>query len=120
MVKTEGWINTCETLGLSGEELAEMFFNDDPMEFLNLYNGLDIVQSEKIKGWTLFRNKPNHNLMIYIGRLETVYIRLDEIWSFLEEGFNFNNTEIQELTEKWLDETYNLRGVTKRQFYRFV
>ena len=112
MVKTEGWNDTCQTLGLSGEELAEMFFNDDPMEFLNLYNDLDIVQIKDKPNLTLFRYKPKNNLMVYDRKNDLVYIQWEKIWSFLRLGFDLNYTEIKELTKKWLSEVYNLRGVT--------
>ena len=49
--------------------------------------------------------------MIYDKNSFAVYISYDDIWSFLEKGFGLNYTEIQELTEMWLDEVYNLRGI---------
>ena len=112
MVKTEGWRNTSEILGLSGEELAQMFFNNDPMEFLNQYNDLEVAQSETNKYFTLFRYKPEHNLMIYDRKNGEVSINWQKIWSFLKEGFDLNYDEIQELTLRWLAETYNLNAAT--------
>jgi hypothetical protein len=50
--------------------------------------------------------------MIYDRKNEVVYIHHDEIWSFLEDKFGLNYSETQELTKRWLDEVYNLRGVT--------
>ena len=111
MVKTEGWKDTCETLGLSGKELAEMFFNNNPMEFLNLYNDLDVVQSELEPNWTLFRYKPKNNLIIYNKENDIVYIQWQKIWSFLKLGFGLNYREIQELTQRWLAEVYNLKEI---------
>ena len=112
MVKTEGWEDTCQTLGLSGEELAQMFFNNDPMEFLNQYNDLDVVQSELEPNWTLFRYKPKNNLIIYNRKGDVIYIGYRVIWSFLQQGFDLNYDEIQELTLRWLAETYNLNAAT--------
>ncbi len=112
MVKTEGWRNTSEILGLSGEELAQMFFNNDPMEFLNQYNDLEVVQSETNKDFTLFRYKPEHNLMIYDRKNGEVSVNWQKIWSFLKEGFDLNYDEIQEITQRWLAETYNLNAAT--------
>ena len=112
MVKTEGWYDTCEMLGMGMVEVADMFFNGNPMEYLNLYNDLDVVKSEKDPNWTLFRYKPRHNLMIYDRKSRTVFIYKREIWTFLRDGFTINDYEIsEELIEKWLSDTYNLRGV---------
>ena len=112
MVKSKGWEFTSKVLGLSEKELAEMFFNDDPMEFLNMYNDLDVVQSKERPNWTLYRYKLKNNLMVYDRKNDLVYIIYSEIWSFLEQGFDLKYTEIKELTKKWLSEVYNLRGVT--------
>ena len=111
MVKTEGWKETCETLGLSGKELGEMFFNNNPMEFLNIYNDLDVVQSKENPDIFFFRYKPRHNLMIYDRKSRTVFIYKREIWTFLSEEFGLKYGEIQELTKTWLSEVYNLNGV---------
>jgi len=43
-----------------------------------------------------------------------VYINYDRIWSLLESVFSMNDLEISELLEVWLEDTYNLRGLTSR------
>ena len=50
--------------------------------------------------------------MIYDRKNGEVYIDYDEIWSVLGSKFGLNYTETQKLTKVWLDEVYNLRGVT--------
>ena len=50
--------------------------------------------------------------MIYDRKNDYVFINYDDIWSVLENKFGLKLTEIKELTEIWLDETYNLRGIT--------
>ena len=112
-VKKSGWKDTASLVGGS-EELARLAFNNNPMEFLNMYNDLDVVQSEKKEDWTLFRYEKHKNLMIYNRKNDYVYLNYDEIWSFLEDGFGLNYSETQELTKRWLDEVYNLRGVTTK------
>ena len=54
--------------------------------------------------------------MIYDRKSEDVYINYHEIWSFLEDKFGLNYDDIQSLTQKWLDEVNNLRGVTTSDF----
>ena len=85
---------------------------ESPMDFLHLFDDLDIVQSKEKGHLILFRYKPKHNLMVYNTKKETVYINYDEIWSFLESNFGLNEKKIQGLTKKWLGEVYNLRGIT--------
>jgi hypothetical protein len=111
LIKKEGWIDTSEMVGLSRKEFAEIFFNNNPMEFLNIYNDLDITQSEEKPNWTLFRYDKGYNIMAYDRKNGIVYINYNEIWSFLQDGFQLIYVEIQQLTQRWLDETYKLRGI---------
>jgi hypothetical protein len=110
IVKKYGWERGVMSVG--DKHLVKLGFNNDPMEFLNLFNNLDIVQSEEKPDWTLFRYKPKENLMIYDRKNKYVYINYNKIWSVLEDNFDLNYTETQKLTKRWLAEVYNLRGVT--------
>ena len=100
-----GWENFCTVLNIQS-----------PMDFLHLFDDLEQVQSEEEKNWTLFRYKKGENLMIYDRKSEDVYINYHEIWSFLEDKFGLNYDDIQSLTQKWLDEVNNLRGITTSDF----
>jgi hypothetical protein len=110
-VKEFGWKDAAELVG-DGEILARLGFNNDPVEFLNLFNDLDVVQSKENPYLTLFRYEKGNNMMIYDRKNDEVYINYDVIWSFLEDVFGLKYVEIQELTQEWLSETYNLRGIT--------
>ena len=94
------------------DNLMEILNINSPMDFLHLFDDLDVVQSEEKPGWTLFRYKPNHNLIIYDRKNKTVFINYEEIWKVLGNVFNLEYSEIEELTQEWLSEVYNLRGVT--------
>ena len=85
---------------------------NSPIDFLHLFDDLEQVQSEEEPDWTLFRYKPKKNLMIYDKKNDYVYINYDEIWEVLANVFKLKYTEIEELTQEWLSEVYNLRGVT--------
>ena len=50
--------------------------------------------------------------MIHNRKNNKVYINYDEIWEVLEDVFNLEYSEIQELIKEWLFEVYNLRGIT--------
>ena len=96
-----GWENFCKILNI-----------ETPMDFLHLFDDLEQVQSEEREKWTLFRYRKGNNLMVYDRKNEIVYIDYDKIWSFLNGEFGLNYDEVQLLTQEWLDEVYNLRGVT--------
>ena len=100
-----GWENFCTVLNIQS-----------PMDFLHLFDDLEQVHSLEDENWVLFRYKKGENLMIYDRKSEDVYINYYEIWSFLEDKFGLKNSEIQELTQEWLDEVYNLRGITTQDF----
>ena len=98
-----GWENFCKVLNIQS-----------PMDFLHLFDDLERVQSEEKKNWTLFRYKKGENLMVYNRKNEGVYIYYYEIWLFLEDKFGLSYYETQRITQDWLDEVYNLRGVTTK------
>ena len=110
-IKDSGIKDTAELVnGL--DYLFEILNINSPMEFLHLFNDLDVVQSEQEPDWTLLRYKPKHNLMIHNKKNDNVYINYDEIWEVLEDVFNLKYSEIKELIKEWLFEVYNLRGIT--------
>jgi len=109
-VKEDGWEFAADLVG-GPKDLAKLAFNNDPMEFLNLFNDLDVFQSEEGSNWTLFRYEKGNNVMVYNRINDNVYINYDVIWLFLQKGFDLNYIETQELTKIWLSEVYNLRGV---------
>ena len=43
-----------------------------------------------------------------------VYINHDRIWVFFETIFGLKDLQTQEILKVWLEQTYNLRGVTPR------
>ena len=111
LVKDYGWEAASKAIG-GTNKLAKIAFNNNPMEFLHLFDGLDVVQSKEKPDLTLFRYKPNHNLMVYDRENGVVYVSYKDIWSVLKSNFGINYSEIQVVIKEWLDEVYNLRGVT--------
>jgi hypothetical protein len=110
-IKKEGSKNTRKMMGLSWEEFAEIFFNDNPMEFLNIFNDLNVVQSEEEPNHTLFRYEKGNNMMVYDSKENAMYVNADEIWLFLQDGFKLPYETIQELIQKWVDDVFNLKSV---------
>ena len=111
LIKKVGFESVTKIVG-SLDKTFEIFDIKEPIDFLNLFNDLESVQSEEYGDYMLYRYKKRHNFMIYDRKNGYVYINYDEIWSVLEDKFGLNYGEIQELTRVWLDEVYNLRGVT--------
>ena len=120
LIKKVGFESVTKIVG-SLDKTFEIFDIKEPMDFLNLFNDLDSVQSEEYEHWVLYRYKKGHNFMIYDRKNDYVHINYYEIWSVLEDKFGLNYSETQELTERWLDEVYNLRGDTPRNigFFHF-
>ena len=96
------------------DNLKKLVGIESPIDFLNLFNDLDVIDSEEKPNLTLFRYEIGNNLMVYDDEFDFVYINYSIIWSFLEKVFGFNYSEIQEVTQEWLSEAYDLREVTTR------
>ena len=96
------------------DNLMEILNINSPMDFLHLFDDLDVVQSEEKPGWTLFRYKSKRNLMIHDRKNKTVHINYEEIWKVLGNVFNLEWSKIDELLKEWLFEVYNIRGVTPK------
>ena len=110
-IKNIGILDTMKITGGKDRFMKKMDI-ESPTDFLHLFDGMEVVQSEENPDWTLFRYKPKKNLMIYDRKINEVYINYYEIWLVLEDHFGLNYTEIQRFTKRWLDEVYNLRGIT--------
>jgi hypothetical protein len=108
MVKDIGWELTAKIVN-GPKKLAKLAFNNGPMEFLNLFNDLDVVQSKKNPNCTLFKYKKGNNVMVLLSG--NVNIDYNKIWSFLGEGFGLDFYQTKKLTELWLSDAYNLEGI---------
>jgi len=111
LIKKVGFESVTKIVG-SLDKTFEIFDIKEPMDFLNLFNDLESVQSEENKDYIVYHYKKGHNCMIRNIENKYVYFNRDEIWLVLKNKFNLNKIEIQELTKIWLNEVYNLRGVT--------
>ena len=119
MVKYDGWESAAELVG-GYKNLSKLAFDNNPMEFLNLFNDMDVVKSEKVPNWTLYRYEKGNNIMIYNRKNGNTYVNYYKIWEFLEKGFGLDFDEIQELTNEWLFEVYNLSGVTTDEYKNLI
>jgi hypothetical protein len=76
------------------------------------YSGMEAVDSKDYPGYVLYRYVPKDNILLYDKKNRKVYMRYDLIWSFFEKYFGLDGQEIKGITEEWLSETYNLKGIT--------
>jgi|APGre2960657373_1045057.scaffolds.fasta_scaffold253509_1 hypothetical protein len=111
MIKEDGWEETSELVGGS-ENLEKLVGIKTPMDFLHLFDDLNVVQSEETPDWTLFKYEKRTKLMVYNRLRNIVYINYYKFWRVLEYGFYLNDSEINELIQEWLNEVYDLRDVT--------
>jgi len=116
MIKNLGTQSAIDFVG-GWESFCVIMNINSPMDFLHLFDDLDIVQSEKKENWTLFRYEKGHNLMVYNRENGYVYINYDKIWSFLGDKFDLTYPVAQVVTKKWLGEVYNLRGITTQSVH---
>ena len=114
MIKDDGWDNAAELVG-GVENLKKLVGVESPMDYLNLFNDLDVVQSEEQPNWVLYRYEKGNNMMVHDGKNDKFYVNYYDIWSVLGEGFGLDYNETQEVIKEWLFEVYNLRGVTPKK-----
>ena len=102
-----------DTVKLTGD--VDSLFNllniKTPMDFLHLFDDMDVVESEEDPDLILFGYKPNYDLMKYDKKDEFVFIDFVNIWSVLRNHFDLSFPEIEGITELWLGEIYNLREI---------
>ncbi len=80
-VLKHGWKFVSEMIG-GFDILYKHVFSNDYNEFLNLFNNLEVVQSDENPNYTLYRFEKGKNLMVYDRKNEYVYFNFDVIWSF--------------------------------------
>ena len=113
-IKEYGWKSASELVG-GYENLKKLVGFKTPMDFLHLFDDLNVINSEENPYLTLFRYEIGNKLMVYNSVNNVVYINFNKIWRGLEiVFFELNDFEIQELTQEWLYEVYDLRGVTTK------
>ena len=110
VIKEEG-IKSAAKLVNGIENLFKVFEITTPIQFLNLYNDLEMVNSEENSNHILFRYIPGHNIMLKTG--PHVGISWDDVWEILwsRHYFKMENDQIKKLTLQWIHDTYNLNDV---------
>jgi hypothetical protein len=98
--------------------LDKIFLTEKPLketciDWLNTnYSGMEAVDSMEYPGDVLYRYVPKDNILFYEKKNQRVWVRYDLIWSFFGKYLGLDDQEIMGITEEWLSETYNLKGIT--------
>jgi hypothetical protein len=101
-----------ETLRLFGDkEVIKRAYQDNPSEFLNQLNDLTSIEKSNV---IYYVDKDKRPLLYYYPNKKNgnVYMDYDSIWMFFSEVIGLEYSEIQTIIKNWLEETYNLRGLT--------
>tara|TARA_R110000868_G_C10801371_1_gene757106 strand:- start:605 stop:1042 length:438 start_codon:yes stop_codon:yes gene_type:complete len=110
MVKDFGWGLTSKVVNGS-KKLVKLAFNNDPMDFINLFNDMNGVKSEEKPNWTLFKDEHEKTMISYDRKKRRVYVNFRDIGFILENEFELTISEVKKIIMKWLDNVYNLRDV---------
>ena len=117
MIKEQGWFDVSEYVG-GDKNLAKLAFNNNPMDFLHMFDDLDVVVSEENKwgNWMLYRYIPRQNIIAYDTTRKNICFNL-AIWWALTHGFGIESyDEILSLVGEWSYEVYGLRDFNSVNF----
>lgn len=105
MIKYDGFFVTAQYVGGIFNLMNILQFKT-PLQFLNIYNDLEQVESEKNPEFLLFRYQPGKNIIVYDeGKVFTLYTEINYV---LKEVFAKDKQQIKNIIKKWLSDTFNL------------
>ena len=109
-----------ETLRLfdNNKDIIRRAYQDNPSEYLDQFNDLTPVEKDNKIYYVDKDRLPL--IMYYQGKKNgNVHIDYGRIWSFFEDVISLDYEKIQGVMENWLEETYNLRGLTPYSYFFF-
>ena len=105
-IKEDGWNKLLKYN--NPNSILSRGFDNNPFEFLNLYNDLETVISQTSSNIMLFRKKPNDNLMVFNLLTKKMFINNTELWMILEDLFKLTPEQTESIIKVWLDKTFNI------------
>ena len=109
MIKDGGWRETAELVGGS-KNLKKLLGFNDPMDFLNLFNDLNVDMGDNGRG--IFTNNDGDRIItISPNSMGKVFASVDShvIWAPFRYLFPYTNAETANLIRKWLKEVYGIK-----------
>ncbi len=111
----EGEHNLIATLHKDKIFLTEKPLKETYIDWLKEnYSDMEAVDCKDYPGNVLYRYAPKDNILFYEKKNRKVWVRYYLIWSFFEKYLGLDDQEIKGITEEWLSETYNLKGITTK------
>ncbi len=107
-----------ETIRLfdNNSEIIKRAYIDNPLTYLNQFNDLTPIEKDnKI----YYVDKDRNPLFYYYPNKENgyVYINHGRIWKFFSKVIGLEYSEIQDIIKNWLEETYNIEGLTPSRYF---
>jgi len=103
-----------ETLRLfdNNKDIIRRAYQDNPSEYLNQFN--DLTKVDEFGDKIYYVDKDRLPLFIYFQDRKNGHVSInnDRIWSFFEDVIGLDYEKIQGVIKNWLEETYNLKGLT--------
>ena len=84
------------------------------------YGDLTPKTTEKYPELVSYVNPSNEVMMEYDKETDRVYINYDEIWLKIESLFHLNYDDTKSVIRVWMEEYYNLEGVTPWKGVRYL
>ena len=109
MIKDGDWKSASNFVGGS-KNLRKLLGFDDPMEFLNLFNDLNVDMGDNGRG--IFTNKEGDRIItISPNSMGKVFASVDShtIWAPFRYLFPATNADTANLIRKWLKDVYGIK-----------
>ena len=112
-IKSDGWKKTAKLIG--GEKsLMKLLDIHSPEEYLELFNGMDAIQSKRTPEITAFRYGPKKIVMMLDKRQwmdPEIQIDGDIFWTPLKNYFGMDYFDSQKILKKWLKDSFGIEGL---------
>jgi hypothetical protein len=109
LIKKNGWDEAAEYVG-GAKNLKKLTGINDPMEFLNLFNDLNVDMGDNGRG--IFTNDEGDRIItISPNSMGKVFASVDSnaIWAPFRHLFPATNVETANLIRRWLKEVYGIK-----------
>ena len=109
MIKDGDWRSTAEMVG-GAKNLKKLLDFNDPMDFLNLFNDLNVDMGDNGRG--IFTNNDGDRIItISTNSMGKVFASVDShvIWAPFRYLFPATNADTANLIRRWLKEVYGIK-----------
>ena len=109
IIKNDGWGYEADLVGGS-KNLKKLSGIIEPIDFLNLYNELNVNMNDDNTRGILTNNEGDRVISISTSKNNKVFALVDtSIWYPLEFGFLHNNAITANLVRQWLKDVYGIK-----------